>query len=161
VEIKDLHGIADTGATSIFIKEGVPVDNKQPATNPLTVNLPDGRQVESSHTCKVVVVQGLLCPLLGHIVPNLAIAYLFGICPLCNAGCIVVFDKDKCTMWYDGKNILTSPQNLSTELWTLLFLSNRICNIMTIPPGVPHPNILDHPTMELFTHLVRTRMNAV
>ena len=115
VEIKDLHGIADTGATSVFIKEGVPVDYKQPATNPLTVNLPNGCRLKSTHTCNVVV-PGLPHPLLGHIVLNLAIPSLFGIHPLCNAGCIVVFDKDKCIVWYDGKIILTSSQNLSTYL---------------------------------------------
>ncbi len=108
VEIADSHSIVDTGATSVFIQEGVPVDNKQLATNLLTVKLHDGSQVKSTHTCNVVV-PGLLHPLLAHIVPDLAIASLFGICPLCNAGCIVAFDKDKCTVWYDGKIILTSP----------------------------------------------------
>ncbi len=103
MEIEDLHGIADRGATSVFIKEGVPVDNKQPATNSLTVNLPNGRQVKSTHTCDVIV-PGLPRPILGHIVPNLTIASLFGIFPLCNAGCIVVFDQDKYTMLYDGKS---------------------------------------------------------
>jgi hypothetical protein len=160
MEIKDLHGIGDTGAKSVFIQEGVPGDKKQPTTNPLTVNLPDGRQVKSTHTCNIVL-PGLHCLLLGHIVPNLAITSLFGICPLCNAGCIVVFDKDKCTVLYDGKIILTSRQNLSTDLWTLPFRSNRTCNTMTLPPTVPQPNVLDHPVMAEFMHSVRTRMNAV
>jgi hypothetical protein len=73
IDIKDTHGIADTGATLVFVKEGVPVPNKKPATNPLTVNLPDGQQVRSTHTCDVVV-PGLPHPLVGHIVPHLAIA---------------------------------------------------------------------------------------
>jgi hypothetical protein len=42
INIKDTHGITDTGAMSVFVKEGVLVPNKKPATNPLTVNLPDG-----------------------------------------------------------------------------------------------------------------------
>jgi hypothetical protein len=133
--------------------DGLPVDNKQPATNPLTVNLPDGRQVKSTHTCNLVV-PGLPRPILGHIVPNLAIASLFGIRRLCNAGCIVVFDKDKCTVWYDGKIILISPQNLSTDLWMLPFWSN---NTMLLPSAVPRPNALEHPAMALFMHSVRTR----
>ncbi len=41
IDIEDTHGIADTGATSVFVKEGVQVPNKKLATNPLTVNLPD------------------------------------------------------------------------------------------------------------------------
>jgi hypothetical protein len=98
----------DTGATSVFVKEGVPVANKQLATHPLAVNLPDSCKVQSMHTCNVVV-PGLPHPLVGHIVPNLAIASLFGIRPLCNAGCIVVFDKYKCNVWYNGKIILMKP----------------------------------------------------
>jgi hypothetical protein len=97
------------------VKDRVPVANKRLAAHPLTVNPPNGRKVQSTHTCDVVVL-GLPHPLIGHIVPNLAIALLFGICPLCNVGCIVVFDKYKCNVWYEGKIILTEPQNKSAEL---------------------------------------------
>ncbi len=103
IETNDADDIADMGATSVFVKEGVPVANKRPATHPITINLPDGSKVKSTHMCNVVVT-GLPHPLVGHIVPNLAIALLFGICLLSNAGCIVVFDKDKCNTWYKGKN---------------------------------------------------------
>jgi hypothetical protein len=89
-----MQGIADTGATFIFIKEGTPCHNMQPATKPLTVNLPNGRQVKSTQTYEVLI-PGLPRPLTGHIVPNLAIASLFGIQPLCNAGCTVIFHQDK------------------------------------------------------------------
>ncbi len=39
------YAIADTGATSIFIMDGVDVDNKRIATRPLTINLTDGTKV--------------------------------------------------------------------------------------------------------------------
>ncbi len=42
INIEDMHGIADTGKKLVFVNEGVSVLNKKPATNPLTVNLPDG-----------------------------------------------------------------------------------------------------------------------
>jgi hypothetical protein len=42
VDIDDMQGVADTGAMWVFVKEGVPVPNKKPATNPFTVNVPDG-----------------------------------------------------------------------------------------------------------------------
>jgi hypothetical protein len=47
------QAIADTGATSIFIMEGINVKNKKPATKLLTINLPDGRQVKSTHICDI------------------------------------------------------------------------------------------------------------
>jgi hypothetical protein len=124
IGFNDVHGIADTGSTSVFVKNKVPLANKRLATHPLTVNLPDGRKVQSTHTCDVVV-SGLPHPLVGHTVPNLAIELLCGICPLCNAGCIVVFNKYKCDVWYEGKIILTEPQNKSTELWTLPFMAQE------------------------------------
>jgi len=65
--------IADTGATAIFIMEGVPVDNKKVGVNPLTINLPDGTKVRSTHECDVTY-PGLPTTLTGHIVPDLAIS---------------------------------------------------------------------------------------
>jgi hypothetical protein len=85
IEINDAHGITDMGAPFVFVKEGVPVANKRLDTHPFTVNLLDGRKVQSMHTC-AMVVPGLLHPLVGCIVPNLAIALLFCIHPLCNTG---------------------------------------------------------------------------
>jgi hypothetical protein len=44
-----LHqAIADTGATSIFIMDGVGVVNKCISPKPLTINMPDGRKVKST-----------------------------------------------------------------------------------------------------------------
>jgi hypothetical protein len=148
------------GAMSVFVKEGVPVPNKWPAMNPLTVNLPDGCKVQSMHIWDVVVLR-LPRPLVGHIVPNLAIALLFDICPLCNVGCIVVFDKDKCVVWYDGKIISTKPWNMSTDLWTLPTVKKEQFATPTIPPAFSGPNISRHLALASFTHLIHTWMNAV
>ncbi len=157
IDIDDSHGIADTGATSVFVKEGIQVPNKQPAMTPLTINLPDGTQVKSTHTCDVVV-PGLPTPLVGHIVPHLAIASLFGIRPLCNAGCVVVFHKDRVDMWYNGKIILVGPRNMSTDLWTLPITGNPRQLAPSMPTTGEGPT---HPSLASFTHSVRTRMNAV
>jgi hypothetical protein len=72
------QAIANTGATSIFIMEGADVDNKRPATLPLTIFLPDGKQIRSTHVCDIQI-PGLPTMLLGHIVPSLSIASLIGI----------------------------------------------------------------------------------
>ncbi len=71
--------------------EGVDVVNKRIATTPLTINLPDGTKVKSSHVCDIEI-PGLPTILVGHIVPSLTVASLIGIHPLCKAGCTVVFD---------------------------------------------------------------------
>ena len=119
------EAIADTGATSIFIMEGMDVRNKRPATKPLTINLPDGRQIKSTHICDVDI-PGLPTTLTGHIVPHLAIASLFGIRVLCKAGCKVIFDNDKCDVCYKGKLILRGYKDPSTDLWTLPIVPSPI-----------------------------------
>jgi hypothetical protein len=73
------EGIADTGATSIFIMDGIDVDNKRIAIKPITINMPNGCKVQSTHVCDFVIL-GLPTPLVGHIVSNLAVASLVGIC---------------------------------------------------------------------------------
>jgi hypothetical protein len=40
--------IADTGTTSFFLTKGAPCQNKQKAVNPITVKLPDGRNIKST-----------------------------------------------------------------------------------------------------------------
>jgi hypothetical protein len=78
ITIVTTHAIADTGAMSIFIMEGVNVVNKQKASKPLTINLSDGCRVRSIHVCGIAV-SGLPADLTGHIVPDLAIASLVSI----------------------------------------------------------------------------------
>ena len=41
------HVVANTGATSLFVMEGLTMDNVQIATSPLSINLPDGGIVKS------------------------------------------------------------------------------------------------------------------
>ncbi len=88
------------------------MDNKRVATKPLTINLPDGRQVKSTHVCDFIV-PGLPTPLVGHVVPGLAVASLVGIRPLCKAGCKVVFDDEKCDVIFNRE--LFS----NTEVWKI------------------------------------------
>ena len=85
--------------------EGADVINKRTALKPLTINLPDGRQVQSTHICDIAI-PGLPTTLTGHIVPDLTVASLFGIRVLCKAGCKVVFNRDKCKVYYKDDIIL-------------------------------------------------------
>ncbi len=98
--------------------EGTLVLNKQITTCPLKVALADGRQVMSTHMCDIVL-PGLLTTLVGHIVPELSIASLFGIHVLTEAGCTVKFDNKKCVVKYNNKTILVGLKDPTTDLWTL------------------------------------------
>jgi hypothetical protein len=116
--IATLHAIVDTGATSIFIMDGVNVVNKLTTLKPLTINLPDDKKVRSTHVCNIAI-PGLPIILTGHIVPDLALALLIGIHLLCKAGCRVIFDNHKCEVEYKGNFILRGYKDPSTNLWML------------------------------------------
>ena len=112
------EAIADSGATQIFVMDGIPVHNRRKTTCPLKVALADGRRVMSTHMCDFII-PGLPTTLVGHIVPELSIASLFGIRVLTAAGCTVKFDIEKCVVKYNGKIILTGMKDPATDLWTL------------------------------------------
>jgi hypothetical protein len=182
--------IPNTGATSIFIMEGVDIENKCLSLKPLTINLLDGTQVQSIHECNIHI-PGLPTVLTGHIVPHLAIASLIGIRPLCKAGCTVIFDDKKCDIVYNGNIILQGFKDPSTNLWMLPILKGVVgttqqsdsvgphsahmvssCRNMgdlatdpTLPPPGPcidrAPHPSLHPVLAMFTHLVNKHANAV
>jgi hypothetical protein len=135
--IAALQAIANMGATSIFVMEGVDIENKRPAKKPLTINLPHGRQVKSTHICNINI-PGLPTMLMGHIVPNLAIASLFGIRVLCKAGCTVTFNDDKCVVYFIDKLILQGYKDLSTDLWTLPITPQKVWNTPGTTTRSPH-----------------------
>ena len=47
--------ILDSGATSHFLVTAAPTASVQVATNPLTVTIPDGSKVKSTHTCTLAI----------------------------------------------------------------------------------------------------------
>jgi hypothetical protein len=177
IAIAASQAIADTGATSIFIMEGTPCKNIRPAIRPLTINLPDGTKVKLTHTCDITI-PGLPKVLVGHVVPKLTIASLIGIKVLCDAGCKVLFTKNKCDVWYKGNIILCGKKDPSTDLWTLPIYTDikegkQSINESTIAPlqTVCHPTkkrtTLPSDAHEgfahvvSFTHSIKTRANGV
>jgi hypothetical protein len=103
--IKPTHAVADRGATSVFIMDGIPTKNKQLAVHPIQIILPDGRRVASSHICDITI-PSLPITLTGQIVPDMTMASLLGIWVLCKVGCVVVFDDKTCCVYYKDKLIL-------------------------------------------------------
>ena len=119
--INPSHAIADTGATSLFLTKGAPCLNKRRTQTPISVTLPDGRKITSSHICDVRI-PGLPTVLTGHIMPEMTTASLFGIRILCKAGCKIVFDEEKCQVFYENNIILTGFKDPASDLWTLPIL---------------------------------------
>jgi hypothetical protein len=98
--------------------DGVDLENKCLSLKLLTINFPDGKQVQSTHKCNIHI-PGLSNVLIGHIILHLEIASLIGIRLLCKAGCKVIFDDRKCDVVYNGNIILQGFKDPSTNMWML------------------------------------------
>ena len=79
--------ISDAGVTGNCFLTGTHVKNIKISTNPLTINLPDGYQIKSTHTCQLEISCIAVEEKEAHIVPGLAHTSLVSIKVLCNAGC--------------------------------------------------------------------------
>ena len=112
------YAISDSGATSHFIIEGAPVVNLQVAKQPITVRLPDGSTLQSTHTCNLDIPWLPKEATEAHIIPGLAHSSLISTRKLCNAGCKVVFE-DECRVYYKGELVLRGPRDPTTDLWRL------------------------------------------
>jgi hypothetical protein len=100
-------------------------------------------------------------------VPDLALALLVGIHPLCKAGCRVIFDNDECDVEYDGKVILQGYKDPSTNLWMLPITPDGMQSTLSQPPPFVdhalHPKQTLHNSVNLASimHSVRTQSNGV
>jgi hypothetical protein len=177
MQIAPTHAVANTGTTSIFIMAGAPTDNIRVVTKPIHISFPDGKKIVSTHVCDVNI-PGLPHKLIGHIVLDMKMASLLGICVLCKAGCKVIFDDEKCQVNFKGETILTGYKDPKSNLWTLPIL-NRQERLWTTPgsnsvaseqtpsqPGpckghAPQPPSKPMPALALFLYHRTTKVNAV
>ncbi len=95
--------ILDSGATSNFLTTNALVTNVQPADKPLVVQLPNGAQVQSTHTCLLNLPMLPAAAQQAHIVPGLALHSLVSVVTLTNPGCKVHFTKIGCTITHQGE----------------------------------------------------------
>ncbi len=165
MSIAPTHAIADTGATSIFVMAGTPPNNIRNTIHPIHISMHDGKKIISTHVCDVKI-PGLLVTLTGHIVPDMKMASLLGICILCKAGCEVIFDNQQCRVIFNGTTILTGHKDPASDLWTLPILTEQARPWTT--PGydsmekgraLHHP--APQPSIALFSYHQTTKENAV
>ena len=96
------YAIADAGATGHFLVPGAPVLNKAETTNPLSIHLPDGDKISSTHTCKIDVPSLPKGARNAHIVPGLAHCSLVSIRVLCEEECKVEYEGNFCKVYHGG-----------------------------------------------------------
>lgn len=132
-------GISDSGATGHFLQADAPVTNKQIATNPIRITLPDGNKIQSSHTCNLDIPWLPDAITAGHIVPKLSHTSLLATRQFCDNGCEVTFTKKICKVTIDGNTVLEGPRDPHTKY--------SICQSIqrAPPPQHNHENLRRHP----------------
>ena len=96
------YAISDSGATDHFLVEGAPVTNLQVADNPISITIPNGKSMTSTHTCNLDIPWLPNHVTEAHIVPGLAHASLISTRKFCEAGCKVIFDANECKVYYNN-----------------------------------------------------------
>ena len=111
--------IADTGATGHFITSSAPYHNKRVAQPGISVLLPDGSTLQSTHPASLHLPQLPANACQAHIFPHLASGSLISIGQLCNHGCKAVFDATTVTITHHNEIILQGIRSPISRLWTL------------------------------------------
>jgi hypothetical protein len=134
--------LCDLGATSHFITDDVHhVLNKRPASNPITITLPDGATLRSTHTCKLNIPTLRSAARQAHIVPGLAHTSLLSTAKFCDAGYTVTFDANSCRVQDGPTVVLQGKRDPSMTLWCLpLATTTPTINAkpLTTPSNAPH-----------------------
>ena len=128
INMQNFHewAILDSFATSHFLVIALPTSDLQDAKNPLSVKLPDGARVNSTHMCTLSIPELPSKARIAHIIPGLTAYSLLSIVQLCNAGCEVIITKIACTVHYKGRLILQGKKFSRTKLWMVPFYARPI-----------------------------------
>jgi hypothetical protein len=103
--------IVDFGCTGHFILVNAPCLNKVKSRTPLTVRLPNGATVESSHTAELDIPELNAAASKAHVFPVMANHSLLSVGQLCDEGYMVTFKQASVTICDSEKSqILSRPQ---------------------------------------------------
>jgi hypothetical protein len=110
--------------------DDVPLDNKQPTTNPITVVVANNETIQSTHT-GTLPIKGLPPEAAtAHTFDNLQ-HNLIGVSPLTQAGCTVTFEKEQATIQCPNEDPIICPAT-NNGLWTVpLRAATAITNTVT------------------------------
>jgi hypothetical protein len=90
--------IVDSGCTDHFLLVNAPCLNTFKSQNPLTVRLPNGATMDSSHTAALEIPELSYAASITHVSPGMANHSLLSVGQLCNEGYTVTFKNASVTI---------------------------------------------------------------
>lgn len=123
---------ADTGTTGHYIS---PQDTKhltdiQPTVDGITVQMPNGTFIKSSHTGQLNLPSIPSGARTAHVFPDLKTGSLLSIGILCDHGLRAIYDKDEVSIYNKDDLILSGKRSPQTRLW-MIDLNNNTTNLTT------------------------------
>jgi hypothetical protein len=110
----------DSGCTGHFLLVNAPCLNKVETRTPLTVRLPNGATMESSHTADLDIPELNAAASKAHFSPGMDNHSLLSVGQLCEEGYIVIFKQASVTICDSEKSqILSGPRDLNTGIWRI------------------------------------------
>jgi hypothetical protein len=110
----------DSGCTGHFLLVNAPCLNKVESRTPLTVRLPNGATMESSHTADLDIPGLNAAASKAHVFPGMTHHSLLSVGQLCDEGYIVTFQQDTVTIWNsESSKLLSGPRDVTTGLWCI------------------------------------------
>jgi hypothetical protein len=110
----------DPGCTGIFLLVNAPCLNKVESRTPLTVRLPNGATMKSSHTDDFDIPKLNTAVSKAHVSPEIAHHSLLSVGQLCDEGYIVTFKQYTVTSCNsESSKLLSGPQDVNTGLWRI------------------------------------------
>jgi hypothetical protein len=110
----------NSGCTGHFLLVNAQCLNKVKSRTPLTVRLPNGATMESSHTAELDIPELNAAAYKAHVFPDMANHSLLSVGQFCNEGYIVTFKHASVTICNSEKSlILSGPRDLDTGLWRI------------------------------------------
>jgi hypothetical protein len=110
----------ESRCTGHFLLVNAPCLNKVKSRTPLTVRLPNGATMESSHTADLDIPELNAAASKAHVFPGMANHSLLSVGQLCDEGYLVTFKQDTVTICDSGNSqILSGPRDLNTGLWRI------------------------------------------
>jgi hypothetical protein len=122
----------ESGCTDHLLLVDGPCLNKVRSRTPLTVRLPNGATMESSHTAELDIPKLNAAASKANVFPGMANKSLLSVGQLCDEGYIVTFKHAAVTICNPGNSkILSGPRLLNTGLWRI--------NLKQINSHIPEP----------------------
>ena len=109
----------DTGSTGHFLALDTPnlPHPIVPSTNPISVTVPNGQTMLSTHTTLLDIPKLPKAARQAHLFPDMPNTSLLSVGLLCDAGCIATFTQNSVTITLDDSPILTGHRCPNTRLW--------------------------------------------